>query len=156
MNKTKGLKCDQLIRLTVKSSRERYPARLRRIKYHDAESDKTLVFVTNNLNADPLEITEIYRNRWQIEVFFKWIKQNLRIKTLWGHSQNAVNIHIWIAVCAYLLVAMIKAQLKNPYSTYEIMQIAGISIFTKTPLNQLITQKHSNQNIKEQPNLFSV
>lgn len=155
VDKTKGLKCDQLIRLTGKISRERYPIRLRRIKYHDAQSDKTLVFVTNNLKADPVEITEIYRNRWQIEVFFKWIKQNLHIKTLWGHSQNAVNIHIWVVVCAYLLLAMIKSQLKSPYSTYEIMQITGISIFTKTPFNQLITPKIPNQNIKEQPNLFS-
>ncbi len=155
VDKSTGLRCDQRIRLTGKMSQCRYPERLRRIKYADAQSGKTLVFLTNNFMADPLEIAEIYRQRWQIEVFFKWIKQNLQIKTLWGHSENAVHIHIWVAVCAYLLVAYIKAQLKSPYSIYEIMQITGISIFTKTPINQLIGQKTSNQNVKEPPNLFS-
>jgi hypothetical protein len=150
-----GLRCDQRIRLSGNVSHTRYPERLRRVKYFDAESGQTLVFLTNNFVSDPLEIAAIYCRRWQIEVFFKWMKQNLQIKTLWGHSENAVNIHIWVAVCAYLLIACIKAQLKSPYSIYEIMQITGISLFTKTPVNQLIGRKTSNQNVKELPNLFS-
>ena len=155
VDKSTGLRCDQRILLTVAKSRKLYPKRLRRIKYLDKQSGKQLVFLTNNFEVDPMEIAEIYRNRWQIEVFFKCIKQNLQIKTLWGHSPNAVHIHIWVAVCAYLLVAYIKAQLKSPYSTYEIMQILGISALTKTPVNHLIAQKQPNQIIKEPPNLFN-
>jgi len=97
----------------------------------------------------------LYRNRWQIEVFFKWIKQNLTIKTLWGHSENAVNVHIWVAICAYLIVALVKSKLQSTLSIYEIIQILGISAFDKAPLKELLTEIQVNQNVKEQYDLFS-
>jgi hypothetical protein len=86
---------------------------------------------------------------------FKWIKQNLQIKTIWGHSENAVKIHIWVAVCTYLVVAYLKYQLRSPYSVYEMMQILGISVFAKTPINELLTKTQIKQNVKEQLNLFN-
>src|SRR5690606_9687701 len=130
-------------------------AKIRRIKYYDSEKDITLVFLTNNFDMDALEVTAVYKSRWQIEVFFKWIKQNLQVKTLWGHSENAVKTHLWIAICTYLIVAYLKQQVRSPYSVYEMTQILGISTFAKTPVNELFTEKHINQNIKEQLNLFN-
>jgi hypothetical protein len=102
-----------------------------------------------------LEIARLYPNRWQIEVFFKWIKQNLTIKTLWSHSENAVKIHVWIVICTYLIVAQVKYALRSTLSIYEIMQILGISVFDKTPVKELLTELQINQNVKEQGNIFS-
>lgn len=155
VDKNTGLRCDQSIRLTVAKSRRQYPEKIRRIKYYDSEKDITLVFLTNNFDMDALEVTAVYKSRWQIEVFFKWIKQNLQVKTLWGHSENAVKTHLWIAICTYLIVAYLKQQIRSPYSVYEMTQILGISTFAKTPVNELFTEKHINQNIKEQLNLFN-
>jgi len=107
------------------------------------------------LVVSALEIANLYRNRWQIEVFFKWIKQNLTIKTLWGHSENAVNIHIWVAICTYLLVAKIKHALKTNLSIYEIMQILSISVFDKSSIRELLSEYQTKQNVKDQNNLFS-
>ena len=101
-----------------------------------------------------LEIAKLYKKRWQIEIFFKWVKQNLTIKTLWGHSENAVNIHVWVAISTYLIVAYLKHTLKSNLSIYEIMQILGISAFDKTPLKELLTECQINQNVNEQWNLF--
>jgi len=154
VDKTIGLRCDQTITLKVKKSKMQYPEKLRRIKYYDEEKNILLVFLTNNFELDPMEITTLYKHRWQIEVFFRWIKQNLQIKTLWGHSMNAVQIHLWVAICTYLIVAHLKHQTRSPYSVYELMQILGISAFDKTPINELITKKKINKNLKEQPNLF--
>lgn len=114
-----------------------------------------LTFLSNNLEVSTLEIARLYRNRWQIETFFKWIKQNLTIKKLWGHSENAVNIHIWVAICTYLIIAHVKYSLKSTLSIYEIMQILGISAFDKTPVKELLTDFQNNQNFKEQTDLFS-
>jgi hypothetical protein len=155
VDRSKGLRCDQSIKLSVFRSRKQYPEKLRRIKYYDMEKDMTLVFLTNNFEMEPLDIAAIYKKRWQIEVFFKWIKQNLQIKTLWGHSKNAVRIHLWIAICTYLSVAYIKHQLRSQYSVYEMTQILGISAFAKTPVNELFTKKQINHNFKEQSNLFN-
>ena len=155
VDKSTGLRCDQSIRLTVAKSRRNYPGRLRRIKYYDAEKDIRLVFLTNDFEMDAMEIATVYKSRWQIEVFFKWIKQNLQIKTLWGHSQNAVKTQLWIAISTYLIVAYLKHQLRCPYSIYEMTQILGTSAFTKTPVNELFTKKSINQNFKEQLNLFN-
>jgi transposase len=155
VDKTTGLRCDQIIRLIVYRSRKQYPDKLRRIKYYDSEKNITLVFLTNNFEVEALEVAALYKNRWQIEIFFRWIKQNLQIKTIWGHSENAVKIHIWVAVCTYLIVAYLKYQLRSPYSVYEMMQILGISAFAKTPINELLTKTHINQNVKEQLNLFN-
>jgi len=155
VDKNTGLRCDQTIKLLVYKSNKLYPKKLRRIKYYDHEKDLTLVFLTNNFDIEALDIAIIYKNRWQIEVFFRWIKQNLQIKTLWGHSENAVKIHLWMAICTYLIVAYLKHQLHSSYSVYEMMQILGISAFSKTPLNELFTKFKINQNVKEQLNLFS-
>ena len=156
VDKTTGLKCDQYIKLTGVKSKKHYPSKIRRIKYHDHDKQITLVFLTNNFDLEPLEITQIYRNRWQIEVFFKWIKQNLQVKTLWGYSQNAVKTHLWIAICTYLVVACLKKQLKSELTIYEIMQILGISVLDKTPVNQILTKFKNKNDVKEQYNLFNI
>lgn len=149
-----GLISDQTIVFTGVKSAELYPIPLRTVVYRDIEKDILLTFITNNFELSALDVAYIYKNRWQIEVFFKWIKQNLTIKRLWGHSENAVHIHIWVALSAYLLVAYIKAQLRSELSIYEVMQILSISAFDKTPIAELLTEIHSNQNVKEQPTLF--
>ncbi len=155
VDKATGLRCDQTIKLLVYKSNKQYPEKLRRIKYYDQEKDLILVFLTNNFEIKALDIATIYKNRWQIEVFFRWIKQNLQIKTLWGHSENAVKNHLWIAICTYLIVAYLKYQIRSPYSVYEMMQILGISTFSKSTLKELLTIQQINQNVKEQLNLFN-
>jgi hypothetical protein len=150
-----GLRNDKTIKLKGTKSKQLYPETLRMVKYYDDEKDIILVFLTNNFEVSALEIARLYRNRWQIEVFFKWIKQNLTIKTLWGHSENAVNVHIWVAICTYLIVAYVKFRLKSSLSIYEIMQILGISAFDKTPVKELLTELQVNQNVKELYDLFN-
>lgn len=150
-----GLRSDKIVKLNGYKSKQLYPEPLRLVEFYDNDNDISLTFLTNNLDVSALEVANLYRNRWQIEVFFKWIKQNLTIKTLWGHSENAVNIHIWVAICTYLIVAKIKHVLKSNLSIYEIMQILSISIFDKTPLKELLTEYQFKQNVKEQTNLFS-
>ena len=156
VDKTTGLRCDQTIKLLIYKSNKLYPKKLRRIKYYDQEKNLMLVFLTNNFEVEALEIATMYKNRWQIEIFFRWIKQNLQIKTLWGHSENAVKTHLWIAICTYLIVAYIKHQLRSKHSVYEMIQILGISALAKTPINELFAKQQINQNVKEQLNLFSV
>lgn len=149
-----GLVSDQTIVLTGVKSAKLYPISLRMVVYHDFEKEITLSFITNNFELSALDVAYLYKNRWQIEVFFKWIKQNLTIKRLWGHSENAVHIHIWVALSTYLIVAYVKAQIKTELSIYEVMQILSISVFDKTPIAELLTEIQSNQNVKEQPTLF--
>ena len=156
LNENMGLRGDKTINLKGPKSKRLYPESLRLVEYFDDENDIDLVFLTNNFEASALEIARLYRNRWQIEVFCKWIKQNLTIKKLWGHSENAVNLHVWVAICAYLTVAYIKHQLQSSLSIYEIIQILGISAFDKAPLKELLTETQSNQNIKEQYELFDL
>ncbi|MDZ7615031.1 MAG: IS4 family transposase [Flavobacteriaceae bacterium] len=155
IDKSRGLRCDQSIKLLVPKSRKQYPEKIRRVKYYDSEKDITLVFLTNEFDMDALEITTVYKSRWQIEIFFKWIKQNLQVKTLWGHSENAVKTQLWIAISTYLIVAYVKYQMKSPLSVYEITQILGVSSFSKTLVNELLNEYKANQNIKEQLNLFN-
>ena len=150
-----GLRSDQIIELKGYKSKRLYPEKLRLVEYYDEEKEIVLVFLSNNFEVSALEIAHLYRNRWQIEVFFKWIKQNLTIKKIWGHSENAVNIHIWVAICTYLIIAKVKYSLKSSLSIYEIIQILGISTFDKTPIIELLTETQVNQNFKEQYNLFS-
>ena len=154
LDRSTGLRGDKTIILNGPKSKKLYPATLRLVEYLDEEKDLLLIFLTNNFEVSSLEIARLYQNRWQIEVFFKWIKQNLTIKKLWGHSENAVNIHIWVAICTYLIVAHIKYSFKSHLSVYEISQIIGISVFDKTPLKLLITKEIVNQNFKEQYDLF--
>jgi hypothetical protein len=149
-----GLRSDKTIKLAGYKSKQLYPETLRLVEYYDDEKDIVLVFLTNNFEVSALEIAHLYRNRWQIEIFFKWIKQNLTIKKLWGHTENAVNIHVWVAICTYLIVAYVKYTLKSNLSIYETMQILGISAFDKTPVKELLTETKVNQNIKEQNDLF--
>ncbi len=117
-----------------------YPDKLRRVKYHDAETDKTLVFLTNNFTLPALTIAKLYKCRWQVELFFKWIKQNLRVKTFYGTSDNAVKTQIWIAITVYVLVAIIKKQLNINISLYTMLQVLSVSVFEKVPLLQLLTE----------------
>lgn len=138
VDKATGLLCDQKVRLTGPKSAKQYPDQLRRVKYRDQELGKTFVFLTNNFDIAALEVTLLYKHRWKIELFFKWIKQHLKVKTFWGESENAVKAQIWIAICTYLLVAIAKKKLDIDRNLYEILQILSISAFDKTPLNQLL------------------
>jgi hypothetical protein len=155
IDESTGLRADKTIVLTGYKSKKLYPDILRLVEFYDSEKDVLLVFLTNNFEVTALEVAYLYKNRWQIEVFFKWIKQNLTIKKLWGHSENAVKIHIWVAICTYLIVAYLKHALKSELSIYEIMQILGISVFDKYPVRELLTEFQVNQNVKEQLDLFS-
>ncbi len=139
VDKTTGLRCDQTIRLTGFYPAQNYPDKLRRIKFYDAKTNKLLVFLTNNFNLPALTITELYRYRWQVELFFKWIKQHLRIKAFFGTSENAVKTQVWIAVSVYVLVAIIKKRLDIKASLYSILQILSLTIFETTSINQLLT-----------------
>ena len=155
IDESSGILSDKTIKLKGPKSKRLYPDKLRMVEYYDDEKDMVFVFITNNFEVSALDVARLYRNRWQIEVFFKWIKQNLTIKTLWGHSENAVNIHIWIAICTYLIVAYVKFSLQSKLSIYEIMQILGISAFDKAPVKELLTELQVNQNVKEQYDLFN-
>jgi len=158
IDKATGLKCDQTITLTGVYTSKQYPDKLRRIKFHDTETGKILVFLTNNFTLPPIVITELYRSRWQVELFFKWIKQNLRIKAFYGTTENAVKTQIWIAVSVYVLAAIIKKRLNTDMSLYTMLQILSITIFEKIPLNQLFkntSYENANEQIYKQLKLFN-
>lgn len=140
IDRSTGLRCDQTIMLTGFYSLKKYPGKLRRVKYYDIETKKTLVFLTNNFSLPALTITQLYRCRWQVELFFKWIKQNLRIKNFYGTSENAVKTQIWIAVSVYVLVTILKKRLNIPASLYTILQILSVSVFERIPLLQLLSE----------------
>lgn len=147
VDRATGLRCDQSIRLLTKKSAKGYPQYIRRIKFYDDEAKQTLVFLTNNFDIDAIVVAGLYRQRWQVELFFKWVKQHLKIVTFWGFSENAVKTQIWIAVCTYLLIAYVKRQLKSDLSMYEIQQILSVSIFSKFTLNELLTNTSKNVEI---------
>lgn len=144
VDKATGLKCDQKVVLSGFYSSKDYPDKLRRIKYYDADTDRTFVFLTNNFTLPALTVTLLYKSRWQIELFFKWIKQNLRIKSFYGNSENAVKTQIWIAVSVYVLVAIIRKRLNLETSLYKILQILSVNTFNQIELFQLFT-KHDNK-----------
>ena len=139
VDKSTGLKYDQTVMLITPKSLENYPDKLRRVKYFDAEKGKLLIFLTNNFLLPALTIAMLYKSRWQIEIFFKWIKQHLRIKSFYGTSENAVKTQIWIAISIYVLVAIIKKRLNLDLSLYTILQIFSVTLFEKVPLIQLLT-----------------
>ena len=139
VDRTTGLICDQTVVLTVFYSRKGFEAPLRRIRFRDPDTGKRLVFLTNNFALPALTITQLYRLRWRVELFFKWIKQHLRIKAFYGTSENAVKSQIWIAISVYVLVAIVKKRLKLSASLYEILQILSLTMFERTPLDQLLT-----------------
>ena len=151
VDRSTGLLCDQEIELVVFYSRRDYPARLRRIRYRDAES-RPLVFLTNHMTLAPLTICELYRSRWQVELFFKWIKQHLRIKRFFGTSENAVKTQVWIAVAVYVLVAIVRKRLNLALSLHEMLQILSITPFEKIPMIQLLTYSPIDQDIHDDPN----
>ena len=137
--KQSGVLCDQTIRLNGFYAQKDFPIRLRRIKYYDAENDRVLVFLSNNFHLKATEIAQLYKHRWKIELFFKWIKQHLKIKSFWGRSENAVKIQIWIAISVYVLVAIAKKKYQLKQSLYEILQVISICIFDRIPLHELFT-----------------
>ncbi|MDP2231304.1 IS4 family transposase [Methylotenera sp.] len=158
VDKATGLIYDQTIALTSIKANKGYPQHLRCIKFHDAEHDRDLVFLTNNFELLALTITQLYRCRWQVELFFKWIKQHLRIKRFYGTTENAFKTQIWIAISIYVLVAIVKKRLKIKSSLYTILQILSLTLFEKTPLDQLLNnrelQMHEPENYN-QLNLFN-
>jgi len=157
IDRSNGLLCDQHIILTGVDSKKDYPQSLRRIKYHDDQIDKTFNFLTNNFLIPAQTVADLYRYRWQVELFFKWIKQHLRIKSFFGISENAVKSQIWIAISIYVLVAIIKKRLNLKTDLYTILQILSLTLFEKTPLDQLLMNAHyKNENpmLSNQLNLF--
>ena len=134
VDKTTGLRSDQTIVLAGPKSSRLYPDPLRRIAFYDAENERRLVFLTNNFTLPALTIARLYKCRWQVELFFKWIKQHLRIKAFYGTSDNAVKTQVWIAISVYVLVAIVKKELGVERSLYEILQILSLTLFEKTPL----------------------
>jgi hypothetical protein len=139
IDKTTGLRCDQNIGLRTAKSKRDYPEKLRRICFVDAETGKRLVFITNHFGLPAITIAHIYKSRWHIELFFKWIKQNLRIKTFYGTTENAVKTQIWIAICVYLMVACLNKTHGINESLSRILQILSVNVFQKVPFNQLFT-----------------
>lgn len=150
VDKESGLRCDQTIRLQNYYARQDYPDHLRRIKFYDPEHDQTYVYLTNNFEAPTLQIVILYVNRWKIELFFKWMKQHLKIKSFWGESPNAVKLQIWIAVCTFVLVVILKKKLEISHSLNDILQILSISLLDKTPVNEFFTKEPlQNSNDKD-------
>ena len=135
-----GVLYDQSIMLNNHYASKDYPEKMRRIKYRDAQTGKIFIFLTDHFHLKATEIAQLYKNRWKIELFFKWIKQHLKIKSFWGQSENAVKTQIWIAVAVYVLVAIAKKRFMLKQSLYEILQVLSISIFERMPLNQLFQQ----------------
>jgi len=145
VDKDSGLRCDQLVHLANRAPRRLYPERLRRIRYYDPEHHLSLVFWTNQLELPALTIAQLYRQRWQVELFFKWIKYNLRLRCFLGVSPNAIRIQLWSAISVYLLVALIKKQQQLPHSLHQILQVLSVSAFEQVPIQELF--------IKADPNL---
>ncbi|MDN5836355.1 MAG: IS4 family transposase, partial [Nitrosospira sp.] len=157
VDKSTGLRCDQTILLITPKSRNAYPERLRRVSFRDPETGRQLVFLTNRFDLPALTIAEIYKNRWRIELFFKWIKQNLAIKHFFGNSINAVKAQIWIAVCVYLLVIIARKRFNLPASSQILLNLVEVNMFDKTPINQMVENAMLNLDdppISNQLNLF--
>lgn len=158
VDRSSGLICDQTVVLTGFYSLKGFETPLRRIRFTDPKTGKRLIFLTNNFELPALTITELYRCRWQVELFFKWIKQHLRIKQFYGTSENAVKTQIWIAIAVYVLVAIVKKRLNISASLYEMLQILSLTMFEKTPLNSLFSMSNAVRNDDEfsnQLNLFN-
>lgn len=158
VDRTAGMICDQTVALTIRQTARKYPARLRRIRYRDPETNKTLIFLTNNFELPPATVADLYRCRWQIELFFKWIKQHLRIRHFLGNTENAVKTQIWIAVCVYVLIAIVRKRLGSRASLYTILQMVSVTAFEKMPLSQLLSlneQANDDRRQDNQLNLFN-
>lgn len=138
MDRSCGVRSDHIVWLTNPKSAAHYPDRLRRVSYRDPEDGKVLVFLTNNFDLPALVIAQLYKLRWRVELFFKWIKQNLRIKHFFGTSDNAVKTQVWIAVCVYVLVAIIRKELGFDLSLSQMLQVLSINVFEQVPLAQIL------------------
>lgn len=149
VNKKAGVRSDQIVKLSGFYSKQFYPEKIRRIKFYDEEQQRSFVFLTNNFSLKAKNIAALYKYRWKVELFFKWVKQHLKIKSFWGVSPNAVKTQVYIAIITYTLVAVIKSKLNLNRSTYEILQILGVSLLDKTPLDQLLNELVYH-NVKEQ------
>ena len=149
-----GINGDFTIKLTTSKSKKLYPEPIRMVSYHDSETGNNVEFITNNFEINALEVANLYRHRWDIEVFFKWIKQNIVVKTLWGYSENAVKTHLWVAIIAYLIIARIKADYHSPYSITEVATLIRVSALERVDLRNLIIKPKDSiiqkQNVKEQ------
>lgn len=157
VDKNTGLLCDQCIKLKERNSSKEYPDRLRRIKYYDKDTGKKLTFITNNFIIQPITVTQLYRSRWQIELFFKWIKQHLRIKAFYGTSENAVRTQIWIAVSVYVLVSIIRKKLMvDDLRLYTILQILSVTLFEKTSLYETLRLESSASRIAWEDNQLNL
>ena len=156
VDKSTGVQCDQIIILEGFYARKDYPEKLRRIRYFDTTQSKHLVFLTNNFTLPALTIAQLYQCRWQIELFFKWIKQHLRIKAFYGTTDNAVKTQIWIAITVYVLVAIVKKQLKLDQSLYTILQILSISLFEKTPILEALADVKTHESKDATPNQLNL
>ena len=148
VDKSSGVRSDQIITFSGFYAHKNYPDKLRRISFRDSENNKRLVFLTNNFTLSAATIAELYRCRWQVELFFRWIKQHLRIKAFFGTSENALKTQIWIAICVYVLVAIVKKRLNVNGSLYKILQILSVNLFEKTPLLEALTDI-------DDPNVFN-
>ena len=159
VDRTTGLRCDQEIRLRGYVTKENYPNSLRRIRFYDTEQARSLIFLTNQFTLPALQIAELYRQRWKIELFFRWIKQHLRIRKFVGNSENAVRIQIWSAISSYLLVAILKKTLNLEASLHEILQVVSVTPFEKVPIQELFNKEpapfHTEIQPNDLPNLFS-
>jgi hypothetical protein len=153
VDKTTGVQCDQTIILTTHYPAKKYPETLRRVRYYDIERQKRLVFLTNNFQLPAETVAKLYKGRWQIEIFFKWIKQHLRIKSFFGTSENAVKVQIWTAIATYLLVAIMKKELKLDLPLYTILQVLSLSLFEKIPVMKAFSENYmlveSDENCKQ-------
>jgi hypothetical protein len=156
VDRSSGIVCDQRIMLNGYYSHCHYPEHLRRIRFKDAETGKTLIFLTNNMSLPALTISSLYKSRWQIELFFKWIKQHLRIKRFYGTSENAVKTQIWIAVSTYVLIAIIKKRLNLDTSLYTLLQILSVTLFEKMPLQQALQTMKERSNMIENQNQLNL
>jgi hypothetical protein len=156
VDKTMGLRSDQTIILKGPKTSKEYPTPLRRITYVDADSQRRFVFLTNNFTLPALTIARLYKCRWQVELFFKWIKQHLRIKAFYGTSANAVKTQVWIAICVYVLVAIVNKELKLSRSLYEILQILSVSLFEKAPVLEVLTSQNYTTNDPVRPNQLTL
>ena len=148
VDKATGVLYDQTIMLVNPYAIKNYPDKLRRIKYLDVDTNKQFIFLTNNFNLSAVQVALLYKYRWKIELFFKWIKQHLKVKSFWGHSENGVKVQIYVAIITFITVALIKQKLKTTLTQYQILQIVSLTLLNKTPLNQLFKDALI-QNVKE-------
>jgi len=159
VDKSTGLRCDQTVVLAGLNSKKAYPETMRRVVYRDAETGKRFIFLSNHFELPALTVAQLYKARWQVELFFKWVKQHLRIKAFYGTSENAVKAQIWIAVCVYVLVAIVKKRMGLEHSLYTILQILSVGLFEKTPIFQAFSLHEpatENKDISNQLELFNL